>query len=62
MQVLAVGRSASSVLVAVAKRRATIELLLLEIDVSRWENSEAIGLPVPCACVCANIGRYLYCG
>jgi hypothetical protein len=62
MQVLAVGRSASSVLVAVAKRRATIELLLVEIGVSPWENSEAIGLPVPCACVCANIGCYLHCG
>jgi hypothetical protein len=60
MQVLAVRRSASSVLVAVAKRRATIELLLVEIDMSRWENSEAIGLPVPCACVCATC--YLYCG
>jgi hypothetical protein len=47
MQVLAMSRSASSVLVAVAKRRATIELLPVEIDISRWENSEAIGLPVP---------------
>jgi hypothetical protein len=59
MQVLAVRRSASSVLVAVARRRATIELLLVEIDISRRENSEAVGLPVPCACVCANIGCYL---
>jgi hypothetical protein len=33
MQVLAMRRSASSALVAVAKRRATIQLLLVEIDI-----------------------------
>jgi hypothetical protein len=60
MQILAMSRSASSVLVAVARRRATIELLLVEIDMSRRGNSEAIGLPVARACVCATC--YLYCG